>query len=64
MGLNTGHVHECAQTSGAAAGNTSIQRSRAVRTVAVNALDAGECAELLAVLGLSAAEGLRKVEAA
>jgi len=64
MRLDNGHVHDHAIANGAAAGNTPEQRYRAARTVAVNAVDVGDCAELLAVLGLSAEDGLRKEAAA
>lgn len=58
MGLDTGHVHDHGRGSGAAVGNTPEQRFRAARTVAAWAVDAGEAAELLGMLGLTAAEGL------
>ncbi|PPK67933.1 hypothetical protein V5P93_007278 [Actinokineospora auranticolor] len=39
---------------------TEDQRARAARVVAATAADAGECAELLAMLGLTPEVGLRK----
>lgn len=63
-GLTTGHVHDEGLTVGAAVGNTSVERHRAVRVVAANATDAVECAMVLAALGLTAAEGKRTEEAA
>lgn len=57
MGLDTGHVHDHGRGSGAALGNPSGQRCRAARAVASWAVDAVEAAELLAMLGLDAAEG-------
>lgn len=41
----------------------SVQNGRAARTVAGHASDALECAELLAMLGLEAAEGRRAAHA-
>lgn len=41
---------------GAAAGNTTAERRRAVRTVASMSVSAEECAVLLAMLGLDAQE--------
>jgi hypothetical protein len=60
--LDTGHVHDAGHTVGAAAGNTLTDRARAVRTVAAYAVDAEDCAALLAALGLVPAEGLKKGE--
>jgi hypothetical protein len=55
--LDTGHVHDAGHTVGAAAGNTLTDRARAVRTVASLSVNAADCAELLAALGLVPAEG-------
>lgn len=38
--------------------NPPNERRAAARIVASNAVDAGECAELLAMLGLTAADGI------
>lgn len=62
--LNTGHVHDRGRGAGAAKGSTRWERRRAARTVAHHAIDAKDCAELLAILGLTAADGLGKGEAA
>ena len=59
-----GQVHDGGQTVGAAAGSPVSERVRAARTVAAMAVDAVECAELLAALGLSAQDGLSSVERA
>lgn len=62
MHLDTSQVHDAGLTVGAAAGNPPTERSRAVRMVASHSVNAVECAELLAALGLVPAEG-RKGEA-
>lgn len=62
--LTTGHVHDKGRNAGAAKGNTPWERRRAARTVAHHAVDAEDAAELLAMLGLTAADGLGKGEAA
>lgn len=64
MGLDTGHVHDHGHGSGAALGNTASQRFRAARLVASRSVDAVETAELLAMLGLSASDGVTKGVAA
>lgn len=48
-----GQVHDGGQTVGAAAGNPAAVRARAVWTVAAMSASAEECADLLAMLGLS-----------
>ena len=48
-----GQVHDVGQTVGAAAGNPAVERARAVWTVASMSGSAEECADLLAMLGLS-----------
>ncbi len=45
-------------------GNSAAQRAAAARTVAAAAVDAAECAELLAMIGLDAQDGLSSVESA
>lgn len=55
--LNTGHVHDRGRGAGAAKGSSSWERRLATRAVASNAVDVGDCAELLAILGLSASDG-------
>lgn len=60
MGLDTGHVHDHGQASGAAQGNTPEQRHRAARTVASWSVDAVEAADLLGMLGLTARDGMTK----
>ena len=62
--FGAGQVHDAGQTVGAAAGNPGSERARAARTVAAMAVDAAECAELLAALGLSAQDGVSSVERA
>lgn len=59
-----GQVHDAGQTVGAAAGNPAFDRARAVRTVAAMSGSAEECADLLAMLGLSAQDGVSPVERA
>jgi hypothetical protein len=44
-------------------GLSADQRRRAARTVASSAVDAGECAAFLDMLGLGAAEGFPEVPA-
>ncbi len=56
-GVAAGHVDDRGHGNGAFAGCTAEQRRRAVRAVAAAAVDADECAEMLAMLGLSAHEG-------
>jgi hypothetical protein len=43
---------------GSAASNDPVQRLRATRVVAAGARDAADCALLLAMIGLTAADGL------
>jgi hypothetical protein len=62
--LNTGHVHDRGRGAGAAKGSSSWERRRATRTVAHHAVDAADAAELLEMIGLTAADGLEKGEAA
>lgn len=57
-GVGAGHVDDRGRGSGAAAGNTAAERRRAVRAVAAVAVNADECAELLAMLGLDAQDGV------
>ena len=64
MGLDTGHVHDHGQASGAARGNDPEQRHKAARTVASWSENAMEAADLLGMLGLSAEDGLAKGVAA
>lgn len=63
-GISTGHVHDAGRTTGAAAGSQPWQRTRAVRVVAANARDATECACMLDILGLTAADGIWRGSAA
>lgn len=63
MRYDAGQVHDAGHTVGAAAGNPVADRARAVRMVASHSVNAEECAELLAALGLVPTEG-RKGETA
>jgi hypothetical protein len=56
-GMSGAQVHDEGLMSYAHRGNDTSERSRAVRAVASLAVDAGDCAYLLEVLGLNAAEG-------
>jgi hypothetical protein len=62
--LTTGHVHDRGLNVGAAKGNSRWERRRAARTVAHHAVDAADAAELLEMIGLTAADGLEKGEVA
>jgi hypothetical protein len=62
--FGAGQVHDAGQTVGAAAGNPAGERARAARTVAAMSVDAVEAARLLAMLGLSAQDGVSSVERA
>jgi hypothetical protein len=62
--ITTGHVHDRGRNTGAARGSAPWQRRLAARAVASNAVDVGDCAELLEILGLTATDGLGKGEAA
>lgn len=57
-------VHDRGNTAGAHRSHDEATRSRAVRAVASMSRDAGDCAALLAALGLSAQDGLSSVERA
>ena len=56
-GVGAGHVDDRGYGTGAAAGNTVVERRLAVRAVAAAAWDAEDAARLLELLGLDAAEG-------
>jgi hypothetical protein len=63
-GVGAGHVDDRGYGSGAAAGNTAVDRGRAVRAVAHHARDAAEAEVFLSMLGLTAGEGVEEGNAA
>lgn len=63
-GMSAAAMDDAALTAGAHRSHTEATRAAAVRAVASMSRDAGDCAVLLAQLGLDPAEGVSSVERA